>query len=304
MITVEHLTKRFGDHLAVDDLGFAAATGRITGFVGPNGAGKSTTLRAMVGLLQVDAGEVRYDGVHFRDLGTPATVVGALLDPDCLHPGRTARQHLRAVAALSGLPDARVDEVLREVGMLPAADRRAGGFSLGMRQRVALATALLGRPRVLLLDEPANGLDPQGVRWLRQYLRAFADAGGTVLVSSHLIAELATFVDDLVVIGAGRLLAAQSLAAIRAVDTVVVVATPQDAPLTSLLRARGLDVQQVDGELHVRGTDRTTVSDLAFDHGIRLYRLTDEQASLEDRLLDLTDDATTYATHTNGKARP
>lgn len=216
MITVTGLTKHYGDRLAVDDLGFDLTAGRVTGFVGPNGAGKSTTMRMMVGLTRPDAGEVRYHGVRYGDLAQPARVVGSVLDARCMHPGRTARNHLRATAALSDIPARRVDEVLADVGLESVADDKAGGFSLGMRQRLALATALLGEPQVLLLDEPSNGLDPDGIRWLRNHLRAFADAGGTVFVSSHLIAELARFADDLVVVGGGRLIASETVDAVTA----------------------------------------------------------------------------------------
>jgi len=211
MITVTGLTKRYGDRVAVDDLSFDLAAGRVTGFVGPNGAGKSTTMRMMVGLARPDRGEVLYEGVRYGDLEHPARMVGSVLDARCMHPGRTARNHLRAAAALSGIAARRVDEVLAVVGLGSVAREQAGGFSLGMRQRLALATALLGEPRVLLLDEPSNGLDPDGIRWLRNHLRGFADAGGTVFVSSHLIAELARFADDLVVVGAGRLIAAETV---------------------------------------------------------------------------------------------
>jgi ABC-2 type transport system ATP-binding protein len=211
MITVSGLTKRYGDRVAVSDLSFDLAAGRVTGFVGPNGAGKSTTMRMMVDLARPDRGEVRYASVRYGDLEHPARMVGSVLDARCMHPGRTARNHLRATAALSGIAASRVDEVLAGVGLESVAREKAGGFSLGMRQRLALATALLGEPRVLLLDEPSNGLDPDGIRWLRNHLRGFADAGGTVFVSSHLIAELAKFADDLVVVGAGRLIAAETV---------------------------------------------------------------------------------------------
>ncbi len=216
MINVTALTKRYRDRLAVDDLSFDLSEGRVTGFVGPNGAGKSTTMKMMVGLTRPDRGEVRYDGVAYRDLEHPARVVGSVLDARCVHPGRTARNHLRAAAALSGIAAGRVDEVLAGVGLGSVADHRAGGFSLGMRQRLALATALLGDPEVLLLDEPSNGLDPDGMRWLRNHLRGFADAGGTVFVSSHLIAELARFADDLVVVGAGRLITSEPVESLTA----------------------------------------------------------------------------------------
>ena len=211
MISVTGLTKHYGERRAVDDLSFELRAGRVTGFVGPNGAGKSTTMRMMVDLTRPDRGEVRYDGVRFSDLTHPARTVGAVLDARCMHPGRTSRNHLRAVAALSTIPVDRVDEVLADVGLYSVAEERAGRFSLGMRQRLALASSLLGDPRVLLLDEPSNGLDPDGIRWLRIRLRRFADAGGTVLVSSHLIAELAKLADDLVVVGAGKLIAAETV---------------------------------------------------------------------------------------------
>jgi ABC-2 type transport system ATP-binding protein len=218
MITVSHLTKSYGGRTVVDDLSFELAAGRITGFVGPNGAGKSTTMRMMVGLARPDAGVVTYRGSRYSDLRDPARTIGVVLDARAVHPGRPARQHLRAMAALSALPDSRVDEVLHQVGLGTAADQRVGGFSLGMRQRLAIAGALLGDPAVLMLDEPANGLDPDGIRWLRSMLTAFAGDGGTVFVSSHYIAELATFAHDLVVVGDGRLVTAEPLTATLARD--------------------------------------------------------------------------------------
>jgi ABC-2 type transport system ATP-binding protein len=211
MITVSHLTKSYGRRTVVDDLSFELAPGRITGFVGPNGAGKSTTMRMMVGLARPDDGDVSYGGTQYSDLRHPARTVGVVLDARAMHPGRSARNHLRAMAALSSLPPRRVDEVLHVVGLDGAADQRVGGFSLGMRQRLAIAGALLGEPEALLLDEPANGLDPNGIRWLRTMLTGFAAAGGTVFVSSHFIAELGAFAHDLVVVGAGRLIAAEPL---------------------------------------------------------------------------------------------
>jgi ABC-2 type transport system ATP-binding protein len=211
MITVSHLTKSYGRRTVVDDLSFELASGRITGFVGPNGAGKSTTMRMMVGLARPDAGGVPDSGASYAELRDPARTVGVVLDARAMHPGRSARNHLRAMAAISSLPEARVDEVLHRVGLDGAADQRVGGFSLGMRQRLAIAGALLGDPEVLMLDEPANGLDPDGIRWLRTMLTRFADDGGTVFVSSHFIAELATFAHDLVVVGNGRLITAEPL---------------------------------------------------------------------------------------------
>ncbi len=218
MITVSALTKHYGNGLVVDDMTFDVAAGRVTGFVGPNGAGKSTTMRMMVGLTRPDHGDVRYHGISYTRLHQPARVVGSVLDARCMHPGRTARNHLRAIAALSAIPARRVDEVLGEVGLDSAADKRAGSFSLGMRQRLALAGALLAEPEVLLLDEPSNGLDPDGIRWLRNSLSAFAANGGTVFLSTHLIGELEKFADDLIVIGNGRVLAAEPLATTLARD--------------------------------------------------------------------------------------
>jgi ABC-2 type transport system ATP-binding protein len=211
MITVSHLTKSYGRRTVVDDLSFELAAGRITGFVGPNGAGKSTTMRMMVGLARPDAGEVTFRGSNYADLRDPARTVGVVLDARAMHPGRSGRNHLRAMAAISSLPETRVDEVLHLVGLDAAADQRVGGFSLGMRQRLAIAGALLGDPEVLMLDEPANGLDPDGIRWLRTMLTGFASDGGTVFVSSHFIAELATFAHDLVVVGNGRLITSEPL---------------------------------------------------------------------------------------------
>jgi ABC-2 type transport system ATP-binding protein len=213
MISVSHLTKSYGRRTVVDDLSFELTAGRITGFVGPNGAGKSTTMRMMVGLARPDSGEVTYRGANYADLRDPARTVGVVLDARAMHPGRSARNHLRALAAISSLPDARVDETLHLVGLDAAADQRVRGFSLGMRQRLAIAGALLGDPEVLMLDEPANGLDPDGIRWLRTMLSGFAAGGRTVFVSSHFIAELATFADDLVVVGNGQLITAEPLAA-------------------------------------------------------------------------------------------
>ncbi len=296
MITVSGLTKQYGDRTAVDDLSFRVASGRVTGFVGPNGAGKSTTMRMMVGLTRPDAGEVRYDGVRYTDLRQPARLVGAVLDARSMHPGRTARHHLRAMAAMSDIPAQRVEQVLADVGLETAVDQRAGGFSLGMRQRLALAGALLGDPQVLLLDEPSNGLDPDGIRWLRNHLRAFAERGGTVFVSSHLIGELSMFADDLVVVGGGKLLAAETVEAITTrSDVTVVVETPQPAELVRVLAAQDIGVEATGDRLVVRGTTKATVSQLAFESGIRLVELSETTQSLEDSLLDMTQASAEFA---------
>jgi ABC-2 type transport system ATP-binding protein len=296
MITVTGLTKHYGERTAVDDLTFTVAAGRVTGFVGPNGAGKSTTMRMMVGLTRPDVGDVRYDGVRYIDLQHPARLVGAVLDARCMHPGHTARNHLRAMAAMSTLPASRVNEVLTEVGLESAANQRTGKFSLGMRQRLALAGALLGNPQVLLLDEPSNGLDPDGIRWLRNHLTDFARRGGTVFVSSHLIGELAMFADDLVVVGGGKLLAAETVEAITARQAAtVVVETPQPANLTRVLTGAHLTVEATGDRLVVRGATKATVSQLAFEHGIRLVELSEVAPSLEDTLLDMTGTSAEFA---------
>lgn len=295
MITVTGLTKRYGGRTAVDDLTFTVADGRVTGFVGPNGAGKSTTMRMMVGLTRPDQGDVRYGGIRYTDLRHPVRLVGTVLDPRCMHPGHTARHHLRAMAAMSDIAVLRVDEVLAEVGLESAANQRTGGFSLGMRQRLAIAGALLGDPQVLLLDEPSNGLDPDGIRWLRNHLTDFARRGGSVFVSSHLIGELAIFADDLVVVGGGRLLAAETVEAITARQTATVVAeTPQPAELARVLAGPHITVEADGDRLVVRGTTKATVSQLAFENGIRLVELSEVAPTLEDTLLDMTGASAEY----------
>ena len=296
MITVSALTKRYGDRIAVDDMTFEVAAGRVTGFVGPNGAGKSTTMRMMVGLTRPDRGDVRYHGISYTRLLQPARVVGSVLDARAMHPGRTARNHLRATAALSAIPARRVDEVLGDVGLESAADQRVGGFSLGMRQRLALAGALLGEPEVLLLDEPSNGLDPDGIRWLRNSLSAFAAHGGTVFVSSHLSGELEMFADDLIVVGGGRLVAAESVAsALTRGQSTVIVRTPQAAELASLLSRDDVEIGMSDDRLSIRGTTTATVSQVAFDHRIRVVEITESSRSLEEILLDMTGDVAEFA---------
>jgi len=296
MISVSGLTKQYGDRVAVDDMTFDVAAGRVTGFVGPNGAGKSTTMRMMVGLARPDRGDVRYRGVSYRQLQQPARVVGSVLDARSMHPGRTARNHLRATAALSAIPTRRVDEVLGEVGLDTAADQRAGNFSLGMRQRLALAGALLGQPEVLLLDEPSNGLDPDGIRWLRNSLSAFAANGGTVFVSSHLISELEMFADDLIVVGGGRLIAAESVSsALARGQSTVVVRTPHATELAALLNGTDVEVAVSDDCLSIRGASTATVSRLAFDHRLHVVEITESARSLEEILIDMTGASAEFA---------
>ena len=295
MIEITHLTKTFGVRTAVDAVSFDVAAGRVTGFVGPNGAGKSTTMRMMVGLTRPDRGTVRYAGTPYDELPAPARVVGAVLDARSMHPGRTARNHLLAAAALSDIPPRRVDEMLDRVGLTSAADQRTGGFSLGMRQRLALAGALLGDPEVLLLDEPSNGLDPDGIRWLRTSLRQFADRGGTVFVSSHLISELAMFADDLVVIGGGRIVAADTVEAITADERTVVVEADRPIEFLSVLADSGIVARVDQGRILIDGTTRRTIAQLALDHRIRLDELAETSRTLEDVLLDLTSASAEFA---------
>ena len=298
MITVSALTKQYGDRVAVDDMTFEVASGRVTGFVGPNGAGKSTTMRMMVGLTRPDRGDVRYHGVSYTRLRRPASIVGSVLDARCMHPGRNARNHLLATAAMSAIPARRVDEVLNAVGLDSAADQRAGTFSLGMRQRLALAGALLGEPEVLLLDEPSNGLDPDGIRWLRNSLSEFANQGGTVFVSSHLIGELAMFADDLVVVGGGKLIAAEPVAATLARgDSTVAVRTPQAAELARLLDHDDIAVGIAGDRLSVQGTTTAVVSRMAFDNRIQVVEITETSRSLEEILLDMTSATAEFASN-------
>ena len=288
MITVTGLTKHYGDRTAVDDLTFTVAASRVTGFVGPNGAGKSTTMRIMVGLTEARIADLVRQ--H------PARLVGTVLDTRCMHPGHTARNHLRAMAATSTIPASRVDEVLDEVGLESAANQRTGKFSLGMRQRLALAGALLGDPQVLLLDEPSNGLDPDGIHWLRHHLTDFAHRGGTVFVSSHLIGELSMFANDLVVVGGGKLLAAETVEAITARQKATVVAeTSQPADLARVLAGPSVTVEATGDHLVVRGATKAAVSQLAFEHGIRLVELSEVAPSLEETLLDMTGASAEFA---------
>ena len=288
VLEVESLTKRYGERPAVDGLTFRVEPGRIVGFLGPNGAGKTTTLRMLLGLAAPTAGTATIDGRRYRDLVDPVRCVGAVLEGSTFHPGRTARDHLRSVALAARLAHARVPDVLGLVGLLDAADRRVGTYSQGMRQRLALACALLGEPRALVLDEPANGLDPQGIRWLRDLLRAGADEGRTILVSSHILAEVAQTVDDVVILHRGRLVAEGPLKGLTGGDGVR-VRTSERQRLASALAARGRLVER-DGEdgLLVRGATVDEVGDVAAAAGIALHELRPAARTLEDAFLELT----------------
>jgi ABC-2 type transport system ATP-binding protein len=290
-IAARGLTKRFGRVQAVDDLNFEVHPGRVTGFLGPNGAGKSTTMRMVLGLVRPTAGSATVLGLPYASIERPATAVGAVLEVQSFHPQRTARNHLRVLAAASGVPDARVDEVLALVNLTDAAGRKAGGYSLGMRQRLGLAGALLGDPRVLILDEPANGLDPQGIRWLREFLREFAANGNAVLVSSHLLSEMAQMADEVIVIDHGRLVRQGSIADLTAGHASVRVAAEEGAALRAALVAAGLELR-VDGEaLVVTGADAGDVGRIVAAEGIALTQLTAQESTLEDAFLELTEGA-------------
>ena len=291
-ISVHGLTKRFGSVTAVDDLSFDVPPGTITGFIGPNGAGKTTTLRMVLGLVRPTAGVALVDGVPYVRLDRPAHHVGAVLEASGFHPGRTARDHLRVLACRAGVPVRRVDDVLAEVDLAGAARRRVGGFSLGMKQRLALAGALLGDPGILVLDEPTNGLDPVGVHWLRTFLRSRVDEGRTVLVSSHLLAELALSADSVVIIKDGRLVTHGPIAELIASGTAAVrVRTPQADKLRAALTARGVSTE-LDGPDHVvaQGVGTEVVGQAVAEAGVVVYEMSAQRPDLEDAFLSLTAD--------------
>ena len=288
MIEVEHLTKRFRSATAVDDLSFSVPRGRITGFLGPNGAGKTTTLRVLLGLALPTSGRASVAGKRYRELEVPLETVGAVLEASNYHPARTGRNHLRALAAAAGIENARVDQVLAEVELSDAARRRVGGYSLGMRQRLSVAAALLGEPELLVLDEPANGLDPEGIRWLRNFLRSFADGGGTVFVSSHVLAEVSQLADEVVIIHRGKLVAHQPVVELIAQAAGATrVRSPRAAALLERLRAAGIEAE-ADGERLAVHAPPERVGDLAAEAGIPLHELVADTGSLEEAFLELT----------------
>jgi ABC-2 type transport system ATP-binding protein len=291
-LSVRGLTKRFGAITAVDNLSFDVQRGTITGFVGPNGAGKTTTLRMLLGLVHPTAGTALVDGIPYARLDRPAFTVGAALEATGFHPGRTARNHLRILAHPNGIPTRRVDEVLGEVELTGAAHRRVGGFSLGMRQRLMLAGALLGDPPILILDEPTTGLDPAGVHWLRQFLRTRVDRGGTVLISSHLLAELAMSASAVVIIKNGRLITEGTVAELAGpVGAGVRVRTPQADELRHVLASRGIRAQLESAEEVVaRGVTTQQVGEAVAAAGLVVYEMSVEQPNLEDMFLELTAD--------------
>ncbi len=289
VIEAEHLSKRFGKRvLAVDDVSFSIAAGTITGVLGPNGAGKTTTLRMILDLVRPTSGAVRILGSRYRELRAPARRVGALLDASGFHPGRSGLNALRVVAAGAGIPYERVDTVLGLVELEDSAQRRVKGYSTGMKQRLALAAALLGDPEVLILDEPANGLDPEGMRWLRTFLRAQAKEGRTVLVSSHVLAEVEQTVDDILILSKGKLLAQGPISTLTAsTQPVVRVRSPQAERLEAALSASGAAVNRLDDALAVRGPTAAQVGELAHAHQVPVHELLTEQPSLEDLFLQI-----------------
>jgi ABC-2 type transport system ATP-binding protein len=288
-LEVRGLTKRFGSTTAVDGLTFAIEPGRITGFLGPNGAGKTTTLRMLLGLVHASAGDALVEGVPYRRLRDPARSVGAVLEASSYHPARSGRNHLRVLATAAGIPRARVDETLRQVELEAAADRPVKTYSLGMRQRLSVAGALLGEPRLLVLDEPANGLDPEGIRWLRRFLRSFAADGGTVFISSHVLAEIAQLADEVVIIHRAKLVAHEPLAALTArAAGGTIVRSPDSGRLRERLAEEGIEADAAeDGELHVASPPER-VGEIAAAAGIVLHELRGESASLEEAFLELT----------------
>jgi ABC-2 type transport system ATP-binding protein len=297
VIVATDLTKRYGDRVAVDGVSFTVRPGHVTGFLGPNGAGKSTTMRMVIGLDRPTSGTVTVDGARYADSPAPLRAVGALLEARALHPGRTARAHLRWMAASNGIPRSRVEEVLGLVGLEAVAGQRVGRFSLGMGQRLGIAAALLGDPPVVVLDEPVNGLDPEGIRWVRTLARDLAAEGRTVLVSSHLMAEMALTADHLVVIGRGRVLADCPTTEFIAehAASYVKVRTPHAGRLAELLRRAGADVTRDGDELRVQGADTATTGELAAGAGLALHELGLVTSSLEEAFMTLTAGSVEYA---------
>jgi ABC-2 type transport system ATP-binding protein len=303
MIEAVSLTKRYGSTVAVDDLSFTVRPGVVTGFLGPNGAGKSTTMRLLLGLDRPNAGAARINGTSYRDFRSPLREVGALLEARAVHTGRSARNHLLAMAATNQIPRRRVDEVLGLVGLDGVGRKRAGGFSLGMGQRLGLASALLGDPPTLLLDEPVNGLDPEGILWIRTLLKSLAAEGRTVFVSSHLMSEMAVTASELIVVGRGRLIASGSVTDLidRASAGSVRVRTEQAQRLGELLAGPGVHVEQHGSDaLQVRGADSAAIGRIAAREGIALIELTPQQATLEEAFMEITRDAVEYHASVGG----
>lgn len=298
MIKTSNLHKAYGKKVAVNDISFEVETGKVTGFLGPNGAGKSTTMRLMLG-LDNGRGDTTFDGKHLHQYKEPSKVVGILLEAKAFHPTRTARNHLKVLAAAGGIPDSRVDEVLDIVGLKSVAKKRPGKFSLGMCQRLGIAAAILGKPKYLMLDEPANGLDPEGIAWLRQFLKDYADQGNAVFVSSHLLSEMALMADNIVVIGKGSLIASTSMSELVAGNSKssVFVRVSDTAKLKNLLKSKkGATIEASEGGLKVTGVKTDEIGTLAYDNDLKVLELANHSASLEDAFLELTAGAEEYQT--------
>lgn len=298
MIEARGLSKHYGKTLAVNDLSFTVTPGHVTGFLGPNGAGKSTTMRMILGLDNPTAGEVRINGQRYRELREPLRTVGALLEAGWVHPNRSARAHLLWMAKSNKIPARRVDKVLDIVGLTGVAEKRAGGFSLGMSQRLGIASALLGDPEVLLFDEPVNGLDPEGILWIRQLMQHLAGEGRTVFVSSHLLSEMALTADELVVVGRGKLITQSSTSAFvdRAAKKDVKVRSPQLDTLRNVLRGTGATLTDTEDALLVSGVDSEKIGEIAMQNGIILHELSPQQGSLEQAFMQMTGDSVDFHT--------
>ncbi len=305
MIEVRDVTKRYGDKVAVRDLTFTVQPGVVTGFLGPNGAGKSTTMRIIAGLDAPTHGSVTVNGHRYADATAPMAELGILLEAKAVHTSRSAFHHLLAVAQTNGIPRSRVDEVIELVGLREVAKKRAGGFSLGMGQRLGVASALLGNPQTVILDEPVNGLDPEGILWVRNLLKQLTTEGRTVFVSSHLMSEMALTAEHLIVVGRGELIADTSVAAFvaQASSNVVTVWSPQAYELREALVGPDVTVTSSQpGELEVHGLTAKQIGDIAFDNRVRVHQLSMREASLEEAFMELTRDAVEYHAHTSGEA--
>jgi ABC-2 type transport system ATP-binding protein len=305
MLQIDHLTKRYGSTLAIDDLSFDVKPGVVTGFLGPNGSGKSTTMRIILGLDHPSKGRAVVNGKSYAELKDPLREVGALLDAKAVHPGRTARNHLRALAASNKIKKARVDEVLEFVGITSVANKKVGDYSLGMSQRLGIAGALLGDPGILLFDEPVNGLDPEGIRWIRDFFRSLANEGRTVFVSSHLMSEMAVSADQIIVIGRGRFITQGSIDDLTATAKGTVYVRASDIQKLSVVIAsqHGTVHEENDQALTVGDLTSDQIGQLAFDAGITVLELTPQRASLEDVFMDLTADAVEFGGGSIGTAR-
>jgi ABC-2 type transport system ATP-binding protein len=299
MIRAQHLYKRYRKKVAVDDISFDVETGKVTGFLGPNGAGKSTTMRLMLG-LDGGTGKTTFDGKTLQNYDKPSHMVGILLEAKAFHPTRTARRHLGILAAAGGVPDSRVDEVLDIVGLKDVSKKKPGKFSLGMAQRLGIAAAILGKPKYLLLDEPANGLDPEGIAWLRQFIKDYASGGNAVFISSHLLSEMSLMADNIVVIGKGKLIASTSMKALvsGSAHSHIFVRTSSLSKLEKTLKTAKIPYSAQDGGLSITGAKTDDIGKLAFSAGVPILELANRSASLEEAFLELTADAAEYHAHT------